>query len=429
MSPAGTEASFAQWIENHPRQVLALVLGFSLALALVWLRTHPSGPESGETPHWWPIVLNVARGRGYVGCLKEYFPFCGATNQVTAMREPVPVLLFAVVERLTHASLLAAVAAEIVLNAGIVVGIFFLTRRLAGVTVAALAALLWSAYVPALELILQVSGELAATLGVVWGLFFLYRARQTDRVADWLSAGIALGLGALSRSAVIVLVPALALAEALRPSAASQDRWRRVTLFASAFLLTMVPWMARNEITLGRPILGTTLSGYNLYRQSHQIATPRYLRVVAGAEGRLAVQGLVARRSGLRGTENEAQMDRIYAREALSLIETWPLRYLCLSAYRLLPLWFNWGVLEAYGVPLKPRDYLLGAEQLVLLLLAIVGLVRLGDRRWPLVASLAAYCAAHMLVNGQLRYLVPVMPIPFAVGSVVLARAVGYFQP
>ena len=101
-----------------------------------WIGSHPPDLDSGETSHWWPIVLNVAQGRGYCGCFPEYFPFCGPANQVTAAREPVPVLLFAAVARLTTGSLLPAALVETALNSGILIGIFLLAQRLAGPRVA-----------------------------------------------------------------------------------------------------------------------------------------------------------------------------------------------------------------------------------------------------------------------------------------------------
>ena len=131
-----------------------------------------------------------------------------------------------------------------------------------------MAALLWSLYLPALQLILQVSGELAATLAVVWGVFFLVRARRTRRARDWLAVGCCVGLGALSRSAVMVLVPALGLVELLGSPVGTRSRWRGVALFGSFFLLTVSFWIVRNDAVFGRPVLGSTLSGYNLYRQN-----------------------------------------------------------------------------------------------------------------------------------------------------------------
>ena len=421
-----TRHSLSRWVGNHPLRVLALILLFALVVDAGWLWTHPPSLDSGETSHWWPIVVNVAQGRGYSGCFPEYFPFCGPANQVTAAREPVPVLLFAAVASLTTESLLPAVVVEIALNSGILIGIFLLAQWLAGPHVAAVAALVWSLYLPALGLILQVSGELVATLAVVWGVFFLVRACRTRNARDWLSAGACVALGTLSRSAVMVLGPTLGVVALLRTAVPTRGRWRGVGLFASIFLLTMSPWIVRNFAVFGHPVLGSTLSGYNLYRQNYQLSHRDYLRIVAGAEGGRAIQELLVRRRDLRGTENEAEMSAVYAREALRIIEAWPLRYLHLSAHRFLALWFNWGVLEEYGVRPRLRDYLLSGEQAILLLLAIGGLGYLGREAWPLAASVAAYSVAHVLVNGQLRYIVPAMPLVMVLSAVTLRRALRY---
>ena len=116
-------------------------------------------------------------------------------------------------------------------------------------------------------------------------------------------------------------------------------------------------------------------------------------------------------------------MNAVYAREALLIIKAWPLRYLHLSATRFLPLWFNWGILEAYEVHPRLPDYLLGGEQALLLLLAVLGLGHLGRESWPLAASVATLSLIHMLVNSQLRYIVPAMPLTMVLSAVVLRRA------
>ena len=43
----------------------------------------------------WAIASNLINGKGYSACATDYFPFCNSTNQATAMREPIPVLLMA----------------------------------------------------------------------------------------------------------------------------------------------------------------------------------------------------------------------------------------------------------------------------------------------------------------------------------------------
>jgi hypothetical protein len=122
-----------------------------------------------------------------------------------------------------------------------------------------------------------------------------------------------------------------------------------VLVLSGLVILLMAPWLIRNKIVLGRPILGSSLIGYNLYRMNYMIGTGDYFRHVGGAEGLAATQALLTRRTDLMGVENEAQMDLIYRDEAIAVIRTHPKQYLLLSAYRFLPLWFNWGYPEAYG--------------------------------------------------------------------------------
>src|SRR5262249_61997465 len=101
---------------SRSSRLLGLLLLGSLVVDLGWLAAHPPGPDSGETAHWWPIIQNVAHGRGYVACFPEYFPSCHGKDWPTAAREPIPVLAFAAVASVTHESLWAASLLEVLLD-------------------------------------------------------------------------------------------------------------------------------------------------------------------------------------------------------------------------------------------------------------------------------------------------------------------------
>jgi len=139
------------------------------------------------------------------------------------------------------------------------------------------------------------------------------------------------------------------------------------------------------------------------------------------------VKLLLNQRKSLRGDENEAEMDEVYREEAGRVIRTWPGRYLALTAYRFLPLWLGWGVPEAYGVRPRLDDYLVMIEQAVLLGLAAAGLKSLRARAWPVVATAALICLLQMAVVGQMRYVVPVMPLVLALsaGGIALPGSAG----
>src|SRR5689334_22133769 len=78
-------------IDTRPLHVVGIVMAVGILLAMNSITRSALSLKSGETDTWWMIALNLVHGHGYSLCLTSYFPFCSPTNQVTAMREPVPV--------------------------------------------------------------------------------------------------------------------------------------------------------------------------------------------------------------------------------------------------------------------------------------------------------------------------------------------------
>jgi len=116
-------------IDLYPFRVVGVLLVLGILLSIIVMSTHPPSLSSGETDSWWQIALNLAHGHGYSLCLTNYFPFCGSANEVTATREPVPVLLFTVVAWLGKDSLWLAEIVEAIIYLAIIVAIYFLTRE------------------------------------------------------------------------------------------------------------------------------------------------------------------------------------------------------------------------------------------------------------------------------------------------------------
>src|SRR5215216_1060141 len=200
------------WIDQHPTWVLLSILFMTLILGIIKLRIDPPSPEFNWDNRWWQIAIHVARGEGYIACQPIYFPFCGPGNQVTAMREPLPVLIYTLIAKLTNESLLLAAAFGILLNLSIVIAVFYLTRELSSTRTGLLAAFLWTCYLPPIRLYYsQISGDLFATLGITVGLLYFLRARQTNLNWQWLVSGVLFGLAILSRSAVGVIAVALTI--------------------------------------------------------------------------------------------------------------------------------------------------------------------------------------------------------------------------
>lgn len=429
MSPANKPRLFinalGSFVDAHAITVLVLIACLALALNIAIIINQPPTINLGETGHWWPLILNLIHGRGYIMCEPEYFPFCNPSNQLTASREPVPVFIFAVVALLTNQSFLAASILEVGLYLGILLITFLLTRALANTRAALVAALLWAVFIPGLELVPQVSGDLLACFFLTLSMFFLMRARQTDRWRDWLSTGIGMGLGILSRSAMIFILPGLVFGLLWEGWTAARKQtarfikrlWASVLLVLIVFAM-MLPWLVRNTIVFGSPVLGSTLSGYNLYRQNYMLGSDNDLRFVAGEEAHQAILALIGRLPDLRGTENEAQMDKVYMQEALKVIAAHPVSYAQLVAYRFLPLWFDWRIDEANGANTPHLDYYEMAFQGFLLITAMIAVWKTWKRSWPLWVTIVIYCLAYMAVISLLRYLVGLTPIVMSLSAI-----------
>jgi 4-amino-4-deoxy-L-arabinose transferase-like glycosyltransferase len=423
------------WIDQHPRQILLTLLAVTLILGLIKLRIDPPSPEFNWDNRWWQIALHLVRGEGYIACQPVYFPFCGPTNQVTAMREPLPVLVYALTALLTNESLLSAAALGIFINMGIVVAVFYLAREISSTRTALLAALLWTFYLPPIRLYYsEISGDLFATLAVTAGLFYFLRAQKTNRKSQWLASGFLFGIAILSRSAVLVVAAALTVAlvmwaylrqENLRNSLL---RWfSPVFFFAFAWVIVVMPWTIRNTVVFGRPVIGSTLAGYYLYRQNHTLSSDNYLRFVSGGEFLPLLQEMISSKPGMTGNENEAQMNQLYLAEAVQIITAYPLRYLALSAYRFNMLWFNWKVNEVYGIKDSAGDYLMALQNLFLLLGGLIGVRGRMKQVWPLIVSVVVFSLLYMAVMAHLAYIIPVVPALVVLSAIAILKLFSSF--
>lgn len=408
-------------IDIDPLRAVGTIVIFGILVSAIAVISHPPSLSYGETDSWWMISLNLIHGHGYSLCLDQYFPFCGPSNQATAMREPFPVLLFAATALIGKESLWAASIMEAMIYLASIYLIYDLTREYADPRSGVLAAFLWAIYLPATELIPQVSGDLLAALCTTIGIFFVFRARRTQRSLDWFLSGAGFGFAILSRSATLSIALLVIIGQTLEFWYLHKDirtAVRPAFIISSLVLLFMAPWLIRNELSLGRTVIGSSLTGYNLYRHNYMIDKPHYFRYVGPEEGYAAIKDLIARQPELRGDENEARMDLVYRKAALRIIKAHPVQYLLLSLYRFFPLWFDWRIAEAYGRPTNRYDVIIMILQAILLSLALLGGQEKLRSTWPLWGSILVLSLVYMAVDARLLYILPVMPLVISLSAV-----------
>jgi 4-amino-4-deoxy-L-arabinose transferase-like glycosyltransferase len=392
------------------------------------MQVKPIDLEGGQTASWWAVITNVETGRGYKACADNYVPNCQHTNQDTAMREPIPVLLFALVGILSDNSVIAFQLVQILNFVGIMFGVFGLGRELSGIGAGLTAALLWTLYLPAVHLETMITGDLLATLFATFGYLKFIHAVRRGWWSDWLLFGSLFALAVLSRSATLILVGMLGvsyLVYILAPRRAANhiqiDWLRKAIASALVFALILSVWVIRNWLVFGSPIVGTTLPGYVFYRHNAIVAEDVPPHYVGPDEALELVRQLALKRPELIASDlPETEINKIFMDEAIKLVQEHPLSYARLYLYRFIPLWFNIGLREQYGEKMIVTDYVIIFQQAILLVLFLLGLRKRNTLLSLIIPSLVVSILIYLGIEGQLRYLIPISSEIIVVGSLGL---------
>ncbi|MFN0053999.1 MAG: ArnT family glycosyltransferase [Planctomycetales bacterium] len=306
----------------------------------------------------------------------------------------------------------------------------------------------------------QVMTETLATFLWVFALWSWLRARSRW---GWLATGIACGLCVLCRptfwaSGVLTVVGWLLFSRLRknRPSiwggsrnrASGEERgvagvhqdqsgrspwlaaWgsRPFVLIGLGFALAVLPWVGRNILAFGKPILTTTHGGYTLLLPHN----PFYTRAVvdqpwgavwevdADGEWHDWLQRHLAQEHppidvGHHSPENELRRDRLMNRMALDYVAAEP-GIAVRAAVTLLGRFWSLVPQGAPGRSVPPAlSWGIGGYYLVVFLAALAGCARLkGDAWgawWPALALVASFTAVHAIYWADMRMRAPLMPV------------------
>lgn len=240
--------------------------------------------------HYHSLAAAIGQGRGMV----HRFPF--GYPHATAFRPPLYPLLLGGVYAVTGAKLGAAQVLNVALGTGVVVLAALLAWRMAGATAGAVTGLLAAVYPPLVfNDGLPLSEPLGLLLLLVTVLFLL------DDRAAW--AGASSGLLLLTRPSAQFFVVVLAAWVVWRLG------WRRAVSCTVCAGLVVMPWLVRNWVRMGAPVLLTS-NGFNL----NAIYSPE-----AKASGGFVDGFFDPRFAQLRaGIRNEAELDAVLRRHALA---------------------------------------------------------------------------------------------------------------
>lgn len=240
--------------KTHGHRIVLVLLGaFVLRLGIRLAR--------GESSFW---------GRGYevyymlASNLLRGDTLCLDVNGIKCAYWPPIYPLFLALAMLVEDSYLPIVVLQSLVSVGTVLCVFLLGKELFGTHVGMLASIFAGLYPYYFWHDTSLQDTSLFTFLTVLSMWLYYRAKQTRSTPTFGLAGAALGLAVLTKATLIpflvVLLPGMVMFEST--SLPLRLRWTVAVLVS--FMLTISPWIVRNYLVVGAPVI-TTVSGRQLW--------------------------------------------------------------------------------------------------------------------------------------------------------------------
>lgn len=396
---------------SAPRLMSAALVAMGLVarLAIALMIGEGQAARLPESEEYLAIGKSVSAGDGFV-LAKD-----AAGRPRLASRMPGYPLLAAAADRLAATPLRGLTVFQAVCGALTLIIVAWAAARLAGmwaglVAVALVAFDPYQVYFAALATPVVPTGlALAATM--VLGLEFLASAASSRWAWLWAAgAGVALAVAAyLQPWAAGLAIPAGVAAIVARRQRRVLAGWAVGTV---VLVVCLAPWMARNAVRLGVPVL-TTDTGARLYGAAEALRA-------TGSEGKKEEP------AGQTKELDEVRQDVFYLKSAAGLMADHPGEWLKEAARRVARLWSPGSVLAEDEAPVHPAA---GYTSLLpAAVLAIAGAWALRRNRailvWLILAPLWLTLVQAVLVSEAPDRLV-VMPPLAVLGGVGLAALLG----
>lgn len=250
---------------------LALLFLFALATRLVFLGVFGSGqalydglPDQAQ---YLDLAAGLMNGEGYRVSTDT---FAATAHTPTAVRPPLYPIVLAGIFAVFDGAYLPVRIFQAVLGAGTCLLLALAGARCFGATTGLISGFLLAAYPAFIMYVRPLMPEMlyiSLVVGAVVCLLFL----DKEDAGQWAlpaGSGFCIGMASLTRPEGLA-VGALLLAwlTCLSPLRKA-IRLRAVLIFCGCFVACLVPWVVRNQISMGSPLLLPTHGGFNLWEQS-----------------------------------------------------------------------------------------------------------------------------------------------------------------
>lgn len=431
-SPALPDASEQRWFAcDRPSRWIVLL---TVAIAVRGLALWQFGGQLANDPDAYrDIANNLVEGRGFG------FTPGQANGSPSAYRPPLYPLLLALITWGSGGSDEAfrrtIALVQLLIGTGTVAMLVSVARQLRFAHASLLVGLLAALDPVLIYNTALVMTETTATFLVTLLFWLGLRARGSR---GWFATGIVFGLCCLCRPtfwafgglfSVGWLLTAWRDRSVIAPVVERRPGWSSAAAVGLGAILTVAPWVVRNAVAMGKPILTTTHGGYTLLLGHNPIYTEQVVNQSWGAVWQID--------SNERWTEwlnggMQEQNPPIDLRQPPSpAVELARDRWMSRTAWQYmrddpgtavrssLTLWGRfWNVvpmLTTNRTIAAPLRGMIGVSYTVVFTAVLAGLIRIRrdewSRWWPALALILSFTAVHGLYWADLRMRAPLVPV------------------
>ena len=387
-------------------------------------------------PEDWPGAYetgNIAAAIAETGTFSS--PFGTDTGPTAWMMPGYPFLLaliFKVFGTYSASSAIMALLLDCIASVLTLIPIFFMTNQLYDRKAAMVAAAIFCFYPPSLW---HATGRIwDTTLFTMMSLFllnFLMTIEKTWTLKTAMLAGFFFGIVAIFKVIILALYPFVLIQILLQKSMALKARLQQIGLLTLMILLILSPWIWRNYLVFGRPLLRSNFglelklgnnSGAEAYMQIH-------------GRGKIEMYHPIIKEDELKKYRKMGELAYTASagNEALAFIRTHPYDFVQLTIQRILYFWVRDLDLSKdldghFGIRSKKSAFttVIYILPLPFMLLGLVIALRGQRPAGVLISYLILFPLVYYITHVRQRYPFPVEPVMLIFAAGGLAAGVKF---
>ncbi|HEY4838974.1 MAG TPA: glycosyltransferase family 39 protein [Candidatus Acidoferrales bacterium] len=366
------------------------------------------------------IARSIALGKGFGN------PYPGVETGPTAIMSPLYPLLLGGIFKLfgvySYISYFIAIVLNEIISALTCIPIFYLGKRVGGLSVAASSAWLWAAFpvgviIPSTWL-WDTTLTTFVLITIIWATLEL---SESARTTNWICYGLLWGFGLALNPSILSTMPFLMMWLAWRLRKRAQQWLKLPAIALSVMFVCCIPWAARNYVAFHHVIPFRSNFGLELWLGNN----PDEIDILPDHNSPFQN----ARLHDEYVAKGEIAFMQAKKAESVQYIRSAPLIFLKYTWYRFLEVWL--GIDEPFVDMLtqySAKVTMIVSVNLIVVLAALSGLLifhrKHRESSIPIAIVLIVYPAIYYVTHPSLRYRHPMDPILIVMAAYAICYAV-----